>query len=143
MRDPKAEAEIERIERLFGRTDFDLDECISYIDPDSFVGFDLMPPTLIGRKGYEAHLRMLLATLPKYRIELLRLEVHAGSDYGFANSLQHLDVYDDAGNVTFAADTRVTVCYRKSSTGRWMQVAQHASVPVDLSTGKPIFDIKW
>lgn len=142
MRDPIAEAEIERIERVFADQNFKIEEVIKYIDPDEFVSFDFMPPTITSKKMHEEHLKRLVATLPKFTNKILRMKVYAGEDFGFANSIQHLELYDEKGNVTLAANIRVTVCYRKSG-GKWLQVAQHGSVPMDLNSGQPILDTTW
>jgi ketosteroid isomerase-like protein len=142
LRDHEAEAEIERIERIFADPNFDLEECYRYIDSDEFVGFDFMPPTVVGREGWKAHVGALVGSVPKIDARIVRLEVRAGSDFGFANSILHFEAYDEAGNATFAGDLRQTICYRKKD-GRWYQVSQHASVPVDMASGQPVFKNSW
>jgi len=141
MRDPQAEAEIKRIEDLFFDPNFDVDRVLEYVDPDEFVSFDFMY-NIVGKKAHEEHLRRMKALVPKLTGEILRMEIRAGSDFGFVNSIQHITLYDDAGKVTYDGNLRVTICYRKKN-GKWMQVAQHASVPLDLETGVPDFKSVW
>lgn len=50
------------------------------------------------------------------------------------------DAYDN-GAITLEAVIRVTECYHKVK-GRWLVVASHGSLPVDLATGKMILDSK-
>jgi ketosteroid isomerase-like protein len=141
MRDAEAEAEIRRIEEIFFDPNFDVDEVLSYIDPDEFVSFDFMY-NIVGKKAHEEHLRRMKAIVPKLTGEILRMEIQAGKDFGFVNSIQHITLFDDAGNVTYDGNLRVTICYRKKD-GKWLQVAQHASVPLDMQTGQPDFKSVW
>jgi SnoaL-like protein len=141
MNDRQAEAEILRIEKVFANPDFKVAEVLEYIDPDDFVSFDFMY-NIVGKKAHEEHLNRMKALVPKLAGEFLRLEVHAGADFGFTNAILHITLFDHADNVTYDGNLRVTNCYRKRD-GKWMQVAQHASVPLDLNTAAPDFKSVW
>ena len=134
--------EIERIERIFANPGFDLEECYQYIDKSDFVGFDFMPPIVIGHAQWKAHVESLLGSIPKIDARIERLEIHAGDEHGFANSILHFESFDESGASSFAADVRQTICYRKKN-NRWYQVSQHASVPVDIATGRPVMETSW
>lgn len=142
MDNPESIAEIERIEKIWEDPNATLDECHQYIDREEFVGFDFMPPILNGHEHWYAHVGYLMKNTPKYEGKIVRREIHAGDEHGFANSILHFEMFDDDGNVVFAGDLRQTICYKKKN-GKWYQVTQHASVPVDLSTRQPVFENKW
>ena len=141
MRNPESEAEILRIEKIFNRPDFDIEECLSYCDPDDFVSFDFLY-NIVGKEGHRKHLEKMRAAVPVGACEFLRMEISAGDDHGFANYILHVTLYDNDGNLKYDGNMRVTICYRKKD-GKWYQVAQHASVPIDLETGLPDFKSVW
>jgi ketosteroid isomerase-like protein len=141
MRNPESEAEIARIERVFFDPEFKVEEVLEYVDPDEFVSFDFMY-NIVGKDAHRHHLQRMKALVPKLTGEILRMEIRAGDDFGFVNSIQHITLFDDAGKVTYDGNLRVTICYQKKD-GKWLQVAQHASVPLDLETGVPDFKSVW
>jgi hypothetical protein len=52
MGDPKAEAEIERIERLFADANFKVEEILDYVDPDDFVSLNINY-NITGKKAFD------------------------------------------------------------------------------------------
>ncbi|QIB66810.1 YybH family protein [Kineobactrum salinum] len=141
MRNPESEAEILRIEKLFNRPDFDIGECLDYCDPKDFVSFDFLY-NIVGKEAHRKHLESMRSNIPKLDCEFLRMEISAGDDHGFANYILHVTLYNDDDSIMYESNMRVTICYRKSD-GKWYQVAQHASVPIDLQTGVPDLKSVW
>ncbi|QIB65064.1 YybH family protein [Kineobactrum salinum] len=141
-RDKESESEIERIERTFNDPNFNLEECYQYIDPDDFVAFRFMPPTVVGREEWKRIIGEMAENVARVDGEIIKMEISAGSDHGFANSILKVTTYDEDGNATFSGNLRTTVCYRKKD-DKWFQVAQHASVPINFATGQPDFDSEW
>jgi ketosteroid isomerase-like protein len=139
--DAKAEAEIERIERLFADADFKVEEILEYVDPDDFVSLNINY-NISGKKAFEEHLHRALALMPKGTNEILKLKVYASGDHGFAIALHKTMLYDADGNLLFGGHLRNTTCYRKRG-GRWFQVSQHASVPFDMQTKAPDLESDW
>jgi ketosteroid isomerase-like protein len=73
-------------------------------------------------------------------VEIQDLKVVAGGGVGYACSRQHY-----SGNLKNGQKMdlwgRCTSGFRKIN-GKWLDTHDHCSVPVDLSTGKAILDLK-
>ena len=141
MGDREAEAEIERIERIFADANFKVEEILEYVDPDDFISLNINY-NITGKKAFEEHLHRAMALMPKFTNEILKLKVYASGDHGFANALHKTMLYDADGNLLFGGHLRNTTCYRKRN-GRWFQVSQHASVPFDMRTKAPDLGSDW
>jgi len=102
------------------------------------VMFDPMPPTFDGHAAIEKHMTELLSRIKNPRWEMLSLRIEADKNLAFAFSTQRV-TSDGQGVVPNQFVIRVTDCYRKID-GKWKVVHNHTSLPVDLATGKVLFD---
>jgi uncharacterized protein (TIGR02246 family) len=106
------------------------------------VAFDLVPPLkYVGKADYERNYQGFLDMYNgPIEFEIRDLSITAGEDVAFSHSLQRVGGTTKAGEKT-SLWLRVTSGYRKVK-GQWMISHDHASVPVDLETGKALLDLK-
>lgn len=109
----------------------------AYVPDESLFVFDLIPPRqYVGAKAYSKDWAEFLGAFNgPLKYEVSDLSVTVDGTMGFGHSIQHVTGTDTKGqpiDVTY----RVTDVYRKIN-GSWLIVHEHASVPVDLDTGKP------
>ena len=102
------------------------------------VMFDPMPPTFDGHAAIEKHMTDLFSQLKNPRAEMLSLRIEVDHDLAFAFSTQRMTI-EDAGKMPVQFVMRVTDCYRKMD-GKWKVVHNHTSLPVDMETGKVLFN---
>lgn len=119
----------------------DVDRIMACYAPD-IVAFDVVPPlqyrgTAAYRNDWEE--MMSLCDGPN-GIEMRDLTVAAADDVAFSHCLSHFTGKQTDGN---AIDMwmRVTVCFRKID-GKWLAVHEHVSAPIDMESGKALFDLK-
>lgn len=102
------------------------------------VMFDPMPPTFDGHAAIEKHMVELFSQVKNPHWEMLSLRIEVDNDLAFAFSTQRVTL-DGEGKMPNEFVMRVTDCYRKID-GKWKVVHNHTSLPVDLVTGKVLFD---
>ncbi len=107
-----------------------------YNRADLFV-FDVVPPRdYPSWAAYKKDWEALFAANPgPIDIKISDLAITVSGDVGYSHSIQGGYTTDKAGQKQDLV-VRVTDVYRKIG-GRWLIVQEHASVPVDLATGKP------
>jgi uncharacterized protein (TIGR02246 family) len=68
------------------------------------------------------------------------LSIVAGDSVAFVNGMSHIFGKKKDG---FMMDmrTRLTLCFEKCD-GKWLVVTEHASVPFDMQSYKPLIDLK-
>jgi uncharacterized protein (TIGR02246 family) len=106
------------------------------------VAYDIVPP--LKYAGAEAYRKDYQEFLAQYdgpiEVEYSDLKVIVGGDVAFAYGLERLSGTMKNGR---RSDIwiRFTTGFRRIN-GRWFDVHDHISVPVDLETGKAALDIK-
>lgn len=73
-------------------------------------------------------------------IEMRDLKIVADNEAAFCHCLNHFTGKEASGK-EIDVWMRATVCYRKID-GRWLAVHEHISVPIDMESGKALFDLK-
>jgi uncharacterized protein (TIGR02246 family) len=69
-----------------------------------------------------------------------KLSIVAGDSAAFANGFGHI-VGKKKDGTPMDLRTRLTLCFEKRD-GRWLVVAEHASVPFDMQSFKPLIGLK-
>src|SRR5215469_9725939 len=133
------EAEIKALEQRFAAafTAKDVNAIMSVcVSDDSLVVFDLVASRgFVGARACKKGWESLFAAFPgPARCEISDLKVTADARVAFAQVTQHVILSDKSGK-KFDATVRVTDGFRKTD-GKWLIAHEHASVPVDLETGK-------
>lgn len=106
------------------------------------VAYDIVPP--LKYAGAEAYRKDYQEFIAQYdgpiEVEYRDLKVIVGGDVAFAYGLERLSGTMKGGQ---RSDVwiRFTSGFRKIN-GRWFDVHDHISVPVDLETGKAALDLK-
>ncbi|AKT43767.1 YybH family protein [Chondromyces crocatus] len=118
----------------------DTDGIMALCAPE-FVCFDLAPSHKYGVD----RARLAIATLFDALDEVLSYEVRdldimAGDDLGFCHASYRLHAKRKDGGVTDLW-FRSTLCFRKVD-GHWRVSHEHASLPMDLATGKVLADLE-
>ena len=134
------EAEIKALEDQFAAavSAKDLDKIMAvYVPDDSLFVFDLIPPRqYVGAKAYRDDWKGFLEGFNgPIKFDISDVSVTARGNLAFGHSIQHMSGTGKDGKPV-EITTRVTDGYRKIK-GKWLIVEEHASVPVDLATGKP------
>ena len=119
----------------------DVEHIMSCYAPD-IVAFDVVPPLqYMGvdayRKDWEGMMSMCEG---QNNIEMRDLVIAAGEDVAFSHCLSHFTGKQISGN-QIDMWMRVTVGYRRID-GRWLTVHEHVSAPIDMESGKGLFDLK-
>ena len=111
----------------------DLDAVMSaYLGGDGLFVFDVVPPRqFVGAAAFRADRKAFLAGPISYRTSDLVVETHG--TVAFGHKILHAVGADGAGHA-YDFTARVTDVYRKID-GKWLIVQEHASVPVDATTG--------
>jgi len=111
-----------------------------YVQDDSFVILDVVPRE--GYRGANTYRRnwteMFSHFKEKPSIAILDLQVTADDNVGFGYSFQRVTGIDTNG-APVDRTVRVTNGYRKIG-NEWLIALEHVSVPVDLKTGKAVFN---
>lgn len=108
----------------------------------SVVAFDLMPPLEItGADAYKKNWELAFSMSEgPFGVELRDLEISASDDVAFAHALEHITTTSTDGKpVDFWL--RMTADFRRID-GAWKIVHEHTSVPIEMSTEKPLFDLE-
>ena len=111
-----------------------------FIPDESLLVFDLVPPREYrGAAAFTKDWQEFLAAFPgPIQVQMTDLSVTADGKVGFGHRIDHLTLTDKGGKTTRMV-VRVTHGYRKID-GKWLIVHEHASVPVDMASGKPVFE---
>jgi uncharacterized protein (TIGR02246 family) len=108
----------------------------NYTPGDTLVVFDLIPPREY--RGWDAYLKdwqgILAGCADKPKMEISDLATESAGGLAYSHSVQHFACTDAKGNKVDLT-MRTTDVYRKSS-GKWLIVHEHNSVPVDIATAK-------
>jgi ketosteroid isomerase-like protein len=119
----------------------DLDAIMSMYDP-GVVAYDLGPPLqYVGsgayRKDYEQFLAQYTGPI---EIEYRDLHIVAGNTVAFATGLERINGTMKSGEKSDMW-VRFTSGFHKVK-GKWLDVHDHVSLPVDFETGKAVLDLK-
>jgi len=121
----------------------DLNGIMSIYEPgQALVSYDIVPP--LQYTGFEAYKKDYREFLDQFQgpidIEYRDLNIIAGDTVAFSRGLERMTGTLKNGQ-KFDAWVRFTEGYRKTS-GHWLAIHDHISVPVDLDTGKAALDLK-
>lgn len=120
----------------------DLDGVKSIYAPD-IVSFDVEPP--LQHVGVEAKLKNWVGVFTLFQrplgCEIRDLSITVDGDVAFAHSFNRLSGTLKNGNTSGGFWVRATYCFRKID-GNWLVAHDHASVPLDVETGKAVLDLE-
>lgn len=116
-------------------------ERIMSLYADDVVAFDMMPPLKFAgkeayRKAWEEGLRQMEGP---YSIETLEHHIVVDEETAYSYSIGRFR--GEREGKDFEMVSRVTDCFRKMD-GKWLITHEHASVPLDMQTGKGLMDLK-
>jgi ketosteroid isomerase-like protein len=103
------------------------------------VWYDITPGEVVGISEIRKDFAEQLSHLTNIRVKILRLHVDADSKLGYAFSTVHLAADGKGGAPGIDVVIRQTDTYRKRH-GTWLLTHQQISLPVDLATGKAVFN---
>jgi len=110
----------------------------NYIQGNDLVVFDVVPRKQ--NRGADNYRRNWTDFFTHFRgtpkITITDLGITVDGNVGFSHSIQHIVGTDIQGHPVDRT-VRVTDGYRKIG-GSWLIALEHISVPVDLTTGKPV-----
>ena len=111
-----------------------------FVPDQSLLVFDLIPPREYrGAAAFTKDWQDFLAAFPgPIQVQMTDLSVTADGKVGFGHRIDHLALNDKDGQTTHYV-VRVTHGYRKMD-GKWLIVHEHASVPVDMASNKPVYE---
>lgn len=111
-----------------------------FVPDESLLVFDLVPPREYrGAAAVTKGWQYFFTGVPgPIQVSMTDLSIAAGSKVGFGHRVDHLTWTDKGGKTTHMV-VRVTHGYRKID-GKWLIMHEHASVPVDMASGKPVFE---
>ena len=131
------EAAIRALEAQFaaGVSAKDVGAIMKVYTPDVFV-FDVVPPRqYVGAAAYRKDWESFMAGFKgPVKFDVSDLAVEVSGPVAWSHSIQHASGADPNGQPNDVT-VRVTDVYRKTADG-WRIVQEHASVPVDLGSGK-------
>lgn len=115
---------------------------IMTIYADNIVAFDAINQLqFIGKAAYTEHWRKCMAySSGEMKFEVHQLQVHANEQLAFSHSLNHCGCENDKGEMQ-SGWMRATQCWQKGIDG-WKIVHEHYSMPVDMESGKALFDLQ-
>jgi uncharacterized protein (TIGR02246 family) len=118
----------------------DANRIMSLYAPD-VVAYDAIAQLRFkGREAYGKHWEMCLTMCPgPMGFEIHDLDVAANGDVAFSHHLIKHEGKDPESGKEHTCWMRVTTGYRKRD-GKWVIVHEHFSAPMDMETGKAIFD---
>ncbi len=117
------------------------DDAMACFDPNDIVLYDFSPPLkYAGAKAVRGDLDNFFNNAKDAKDEFVELEVVTDGKLGVARSIQHATWTDKEGK-PMEATFRVTDVLHKVG-GKWKIFHSHASVPVDLATGKGEMNLK-
>src|SRR5262245_470387 len=137
------EAEIrERIDKLLQAIRaMDLEKAMSAYAPD-LVSFDIVAP--LKHVGAEAKRKNWVDAFATFQrplsYEIHDLTITVGDDVAFGRSLNRVSGTMQNGSRA-EIWLRATMCFRKID-GAWLIVHDHASVPLDLASGRALLNVE-
>lgn len=140
--DSNAESEIRTVQddwlRLVATKD--VDRIMSLYAPD-VVAYDAIAQLRFkGREAYGKHWEACLTMCPgPITFEIHDLDVAANGDVAFSHHLLKHEGKDPESGEAHTCWMRVTSGYRKRD-GKWVIVHEHFSSPIDMESGKAMFD---
>jgi uncharacterized protein (TIGR02246 family) len=136
---PSDEAQIRTLEKQFSAAfeAKDVPKIMTFYASDGLFVFDVVPPRqYAGAAAYRKDWENLFAgTSGPMKFSVSDLSVTVVGTVAYGHSIQSVNWTGKNGKPG-AMVVRVTDVYRKIN-GKWLIVQEHASVPVDLDTGKP------
>ncbi len=143
MKAPSDRAQIEAMEHRYAKLVDAKDPngiMALFVHSPNLVVFDLDPP--LQYTGWEAYLKDWQHFFKAYpgamQDKIVELKVFTGDKVGFGYRIDHLTVTKADGTIVHDI-VRATHGYRKIG-GKWFIAHEHLSVPVDLASGKGVFD---
>ncbi len=116
----------------------DLDRIMAFYD-DDVVAFDAIATLqFVGAAAYREHWAQCLQFMGEGSIVLHSVTVQASDDLAVAWFIDRCSGPNEQGEME-SGYTRGTACYRRQGDG-WRIVHEHFSMPIDMQTGKAIFD---
>ena len=110
--------------------------------PD-IVSFDVAGP--LQRTGAEGKLENWVAAFtmfqPPLGYEVRDLAITLSGDVAFAHGFARLSGTSKSGNTVGGFWVRATLCFQKID-GNWLVTHDHASVPLDVETGRAVIDLE-
>ncbi|HXW45203.1 MAG TPA: nuclear transport factor 2 family protein [Streptosporangiaceae bacterium] len=120
----------------------DLDGVMPIYAPD-IVTFDVQPP--LRRVGAEGKKRNWVDVFTLFQAplncEFQDLTITVNDDMAFVYSLNRISGTLRNGNASSGFWVRATACLRKID-GNWLIVHDHASVPLDVESGRAVLDLE-
>lgn len=119
----------------------DIKRLTSNYAPDILL-FDVPPP--LQSQGSDSYRKSWEARFSTFQgpigCEIRQLSITAGDDVAFSHCLNRISGTTTNGE-KIDLRVRATVCYRKID-GEWMVTHEHASVPVEMETGKAALNLE-
>jgi uncharacterized protein (TIGR02246 family) len=115
----------------------DLDAIMSnYLHSDKLYVFDVYPPrAYIGWNAFRKDWKNFLdAYKGSITYKIVDMDVDTDGKYGCVHVIEHA-AGNDKNGTRMELNIRVTEIYQKID-GKWQIIHEHASVPVDIKTGK-------
>jgi ketosteroid isomerase-like protein len=108
----------------------------AYVPDENLIAFDATPPRqYIGANAYRKDYADSLALFPgSIHVELSDWKIDTEGNLGYGHGFFHF-VGTDKDGKAWDSTYRLTDVYRKIN-GKWLIVHEHASWPVDFTTGK-------
>lgn len=121
--------------------DADLEEIMSCYAPN-VVAFDMMPPLQFsGKDAYRKSWEMAVEGAGSGSIlKMHDISITASDDVGFSHCLCHCTGTMKDGQ-KMDMWMRWTDCFEKIN-GKWLITHEQVSVPIDMESGKALFDLK-
>lgn len=142
---PSNEAEIRRLLDNWAKAfhSRDLGGIMSIYEPgQSLIAYDIVPP--LRYTGFDAYKKDYQEFLDQFQgpvtVEFGDLTIVAGDSVAFSHGLERMSGTLKNGE-KFDSWVRFTEGYRKTN-GKWHAIHDHISVPVDMASGKAVFDLK-
>jgi uncharacterized protein (TIGR02246 family) len=109
---------------------------------DDVAVASLAPPLWVhGKQAYVASMAGWFSTFDgPLKGEPEELSIVAGDSVAFVNGFSHI-VGKKKEGAAMELRTRLTLCFEKRD-GKWLVVAEHASVPFDMQNYRPLVDLK-
>ena len=118
-------------------------ERLKPIYASGIVSFDVGPP--LQRVGVEGKCRnweeAFTIFQPPIGFEIRALTITSGGDVAFGHGFNRLSGTLKNGSVSSGVWVRATFCFRKID-GEWLIVHDHASVPLDFASGRPVMNLE-
>jgi ketosteroid isomerase-like protein len=107
------------------------------------VSFDIEPPLQqVGADAKRKNWERVFAVYERpLGYEILDLTVTVGGDVASAHSVNRLSGTLKSGTTTTGFWIRTTTCFRKVN-GHWLIAHDHASAPLDVTTGAALLNLE-